>query len=271
MSFDSDGAGFKAADRGAKIALGMGMEVKIAKLPAGFDPADLILKDHKGWVEALKNSRHIIDFHLSNLMESGMDARKIGRAIQVQVLPYVAMLQSNIEKSYFVSEISKKANIREEAIWEDLKGVKIEERSEPEKNVSAKNPILRKDSIEKKILGIIFWQKGLEKPAMESKEIEKRFGEVVGEEKLKEILAFGEGQKDALIFETEAYYNGRDFKNDLDELFQNLREEYLKHELGKIMAELAVADRIKDESRKPELLNKYQEISKNLDKLKRKT
>ena len=271
MSFDSDKAGFAAADRGAKLALSLGMEVKVVQMANGFDPADQILKDPKGWVEALKNSKHIIDFHLDNLLSSGMDARKIGLAIKEKILPYVQMLQSNIEKSYYVSDISKKANIKEEAIWEDLKKVNMPEII-PEKAVEAKVQVLRKDSIEKKILGIIFWQSGLEKPMVESKNIEKKFKEIIGQENFEKLLNLATDQKEAIIFEVEAYYDKREnLAKDLEELFHNLEEDYLKHELNIIMKEQSEAERMKDEEKRLEFLGKAHEVSKKLDQLKRKS
>ena len=39
MSFDPDGAGVRAALRGAEMAIGLGMEVRVAELPKGEDPA----------------------------------------------------------------------------------------------------------------------------------------------------------------------------------------------------------------------------------------
>jgi len=44
LAYDADKAGINASNRFAKIALALGMDVKVAKIPEGMDPADLISK-----------------------------------------------------------------------------------------------------------------------------------------------------------------------------------------------------------------------------------
>src|SRR5260221_358472 len=45
MAFDGDEAGFNASERGFNLALSLGMDVRVALLPRGIDPADLAAKD----------------------------------------------------------------------------------------------------------------------------------------------------------------------------------------------------------------------------------
>jgi DNA primase len=45
MAYDGDSAGFSASNRSAQIALSLGMELKIAEMPTGKDPADLAKDD----------------------------------------------------------------------------------------------------------------------------------------------------------------------------------------------------------------------------------
>lgn len=52
LLFDGDAAGAKAAFRAADVALESGLDVKVARMPAGKDPADLI---REGEVEALRD------------------------------------------------------------------------------------------------------------------------------------------------------------------------------------------------------------------------
>ena len=49
IAFDSDSAGRKAGMRAANIALSLGMDVKIADIEGGKDPADLVLTDVEAW------------------------------------------------------------------------------------------------------------------------------------------------------------------------------------------------------------------------------
>ncbi|MHB1330513.1 MAG: DNA primase [Minisyncoccota bacterium] len=127
LAFDADSAGMKAAEKSTAMAQGIGMEVKIAELPEGKDPADLAKDDSENWKETLRKSRPAIEVFLDNVLKGEKDPRKSGKAIERKILPYVAMVQSSMERSYFVSLISKRTGMREEAIVEDLKRVKLPE------------------------------------------------------------------------------------------------------------------------------------------------
>ena len=59
LAYDSDEAGVKAVKRAAELAISLGMDVKVADLPEGLDPADLISgKGNDAWRDAIKNSKH---------------------------------------------------------------------------------------------------------------------------------------------------------------------------------------------------------------------
>jgi len=56
MAYDSDNAGLAAAQKNSRLALQLGLEVKISSLPKGSDPADLILSEPKAYADALRHS-----------------------------------------------------------------------------------------------------------------------------------------------------------------------------------------------------------------------
>src|SRR3989339_66129 len=83
LAFDADRAGFNASNRAAKIALSLGMDVKVVSMPEGIDPADLISKSgSSAWRQVIKDSKHIIEFLLDKALKSVEDERKIGREIK---------------------------------------------------------------------------------------------------------------------------------------------------------------------------------------------
>lgn len=121
LAFDADKAGFVAALKSATLAMSLGMEVKIARLPKGSDPAELIKKGIEGWKDALRNAEHLIDFHLGEFLRDKGDKRTLAKNVEKRILPYLTLLRSSIEQSHFVSTIAKKTGLREEAIWADLR------------------------------------------------------------------------------------------------------------------------------------------------------
>lgn len=218
ISFDSDEAGFKAANRTAKIGLQSGMEVKVVILPEGKDPADLINESVGLWRDALKNSRHIIDFYIDKLMEKTVDKRSLAKEISKNVLPYLSWLSSDIEKSHFVTRIVKETGFREDAIWEDLKKIERKEVIEEDGEVS-----VSRESSEDRIAAIYHWQSDLKDPFIDLSELEKKIKNIGGEELLSVIKDKNLSEMNRTLFEIEKYYGTKDvLDKDLEELLKNL-------------------------------------------------
>jgi DNA primase len=268
MAYDGDSAGFSASDRSAKLALSMGMDLKIAQMPEGLDPADLAKETPEKLREILRNSKHVIEFLTDALLQKGLDSRKLGKEIQTRVLPYVALLQSNIEKSQFIKSIAQKTFIKEEALWQDLKNVSLGASSESYAIISPKNTQLKSDQIEKRLASVILWQKSVPKIIIDISEIEKKFVDIVGD-KGYDLLKVAENEKEVLIFEAENYYGGKeDISLDVAELLVSLEEEYLKKQFGLAMENLQKAERNRDSATVLKYLEECQNISIKINNLK---
>ncbi|OHA15631.1 MAG: DNA primase [Candidatus Tagabacteria bacterium RIFCSPLOWO2_01_FULL_42_9] len=162
VSFDSDEAGLVAAGRGIDLALGKGFEVKVVVLPFGKDPADVASKDYSAWEKAVEESRHIIDFYLQTLSEKIKEPRELKNKVEKIILPYVSLIESEIGKSHWIKEISKRLDIREESIWEQMKKIKLKEFSASETSDAGHfdvgNLKPRRLLLEERILSIAFWK-----------------------------------------------------------------------------------------------------------------
>jgi DNA primase len=240
LAFDGDKAGLSACERAGKIALSLGMDVKVADMPDGEDPADLISK--KGadaWKEAVKNSKHIIDYLLAKVLKNNTDPRKAGRVINEKILPYITSIDSAIEQGHFVKRVSEASGISESAIREDLKNREKDLKLEIGGYKVAKplpSELFRKDYIIRKLLGIIFWKltQGNKDESVDplTKELEKITGK-----KIDELDA--RWSKSDLIFEAEVFYSeDSNLEKDIHELLMNLKEELLREELSGLMQKL---------------------------------
>ena len=269
MAFDGDRAGFLASDRNAKIALSLGMELKIAEMPAGQDPADLAKDNPEALKESIKQAKHIIDFYTDALLKRGIDPRELGQEVRKNILPYIAVLPSAIEKSHFIKSIAQKTFIREEALWEDLSRTGVGDEKYPAKNNPPSQVGKRMDAIERRVIGFILWQeKEKTLPEEEIKKITKQAEEIIGKNK-KELEKEMEKEREALLFETEAYYNNKtDLKRDMQELLLGLEEEYLKKRLTEAMVELQKAEQSRDSQKVLKYLEDCQRISGKIDKIK---
>ncbi len=276
MSFDSDTAGVKAAERAWALALSNGMDVKIAEIPKGLDPADLILSDKDKFKDVIKNSTFLIDFLLNRAEMEIKDKKKLWQAIKTRVLPYVYLLDGNTERSRYVKKISELIDIKEDFIWDDLKKVKLDEEFQP-KNIKEDNETiergiskeeLKRGSIERSLATILA---KCEKEKVDTTKTKDKIKDIIGEER---YVKFEKEYKDninELAFEAEEYYEkivGEKLEKETEYLILNLREEYYKNELGKLLTNLKLAEKEKT----TELINsisiRLKEIMQKLSEIK---
>ena len=270
IAFDADGAGMQAARRGAKIALSMGIDLKIARIPGELDPADLICEDPEKWKKIIKESQHIIDFDLENILSNNYDKRKLGIKIQQELLPYVANIENNVDQSYFLKRISEKTEISEEALIRELNKVNL---NKAELSINSVNNLVqtlnRKEDIEKRILGIIFWQQSFKNPEININEITEQFLKITGRKSIDLLISIEEKEK--AIFQAEVFLkDSSNLKSNLTELLLNLEEEYLKEDLAKYMNQLGRIKNEDDRQDSSELLKMCQEISIKIHQIKNK-
>jgi DNA primase len=276
LAFDSDKAGISAAARAGKIALSLGMDVKAVSMADGVDPADLISKSGtNAWKEVIRNAKHLIEFMTEKVViNSKGDIRKAGREIKEKVLPYVNAVDSAIEKSYFIKKISDISSIPENDVREDLKKIEHEfkyEKQEIEDAKKSERTMFKKDYIERRLLGIIFWQESLEEKGrkINATEIFSKVAEMLesNAEDLREKLKDSVGD---LIFEAEVFYGDgiTNIEREVKELIFNLEEEYLKEKLGRKMQELKVLEEKKDNTSALEILKEINDINSKIQEIK---
>lgn len=273
LSFDGDNAGENASNRAGRIALSLGMDVKVAAIPDGTDPADLISKEGgDAWRDVIKNAKHIIEFLLGKaLKESGSNTRKVGRIVKEKVLPYVDMLESSIEKAHFIKRISDLSGIPQNALQDDLKKIAEElkyEKKEIEEAKESVGQMYRKDYIERKLLGIILWQRTLKEKSFDGESILKELADIL-KISAEQVLEKAKDNRGDLIFEAEVFYGGEeDLKKDTEEMLFNLKEEYLKEELGEMMRELYKAEEAGDTKKSNEILKECQVLNDKIQEIK---
>lgn len=260
MAFDADKAGFAAATKAWQLALSLGMEVKIAEFKEGKDPAEILLgaDGQEKLKESLKSSMHIIDFYLAKILaenknqRNSLDPQKgisliFAKQVQEKILPFLALVESNIEKSHWVKKINEKTGIDEKAIWEDLKKVKVEPGVAGAEvkinNFNEKTVLSKIDSIERRILGIMNWQEMEAKespskaketpcPAIDISDLKSKVEKIIGSENFKKLLAVSEQTLNEATFEAEQYYEKKKLQAVLDELLMELEKEYLTRKLS---------------------------------------
>lgn len=273
LAFDADDAGLNAANKSSKMALREGMEVKLVELPKGMDPADFILKNKKGWISALKNAVHIIEFNLNILLGKEIGQRNLGIKISEIVLPLVSELNNKIEQDYFISKISDKTGIDVDVLKDELSRIGISKNSE-NRSFSENRFYIEKEKFKtnkkqkamREISGIIFWQKTLEEPVIDIDENKNRLKKIIGDEMFEKVEYLPEEILNEIIFEAEnLYLDSKRLKEKLEELFINLEKEILVEKRDLVSQRLKkVEEGTKEEE---ELFKEHSKLSQKIEKL----
>ena len=273
LAFDSDSAGRKAAMRSARIALSLGMDVKIADLPEGKDPADLVLADPESWKNVLRNSKAVVEFQLNTVLLQKLDPRKLPQALRDNVFPFIAPLTGAMEKAHYIKLIKEKTGLSEESIKEDL--IKTEslmkgEVAEVKKVEANKNASTRLDAIVRKLFGLFYYLDKNPIPNIDVDSHRTTIKQIVGN-RYDNFIKNLEPFKDELILETEVTYsNQKDILDNINELMLNFEEDIVRSEFADAMAELAQAERNKDNTNVNELIRRIDVLTKRTNELSKK-
>jgi DNA primase len=294
IAFDSDAAGRKAALRAAGIALSMGMDVKVADIVGGKDPADLVKEDIEKWKQVLRAAKPVIEFELDNVLleqagkiggKGATDGRKAAKAITERVLPLVARIESSSDQSHFITMIADRAKLPIDSVWQDVKVVaarlKKEEASSatspsgqststagansntPNARTSSEIP-RRIDLIERRLFGLLALmakEKTPERTAKveEYKELIRKAAGATYEARAERARAM----VDDLLFEAEAFFGNdeKHWEKHMRELLANFEEDLMNEELMTTMQELRAAEKAGNVSLVGELAKKCQALS----------
>ena len=278
LAFDSDNAGRNAAMRSAMIALGLGMDVKIAAMPDGKDPADLIREDPELWKNALRNSKPVVEFQLDTVLSQKLDPRNVPKALRDNVFPFIAPLSGAMEKAHYIRIIKERTGLREEAIVDDLKKVEasarllVKEQGQTiEKKEEMPTRVSRLDSITRKLFGLVYYLEKNQVPGIDADSLRATITTIAGDE-YESIRKSFELIRDELLLESEIAHgllgDKKDvIKKEIAELLLNFEEDGLRKKFSLLMAELTLSERNKDETRASELMQKCHAISKRLSEL----
>lgn len=275
IAFDSDAPGRKAAMRAAEIALSLGMDVKIADLVGGKDPADLVREDPELWRSALRSAKQVVEFALDGAVRDASDERKLLKALQERVYPLILTLPSRGDREHFVKMVRDRCGIsREDVIWEDLRILSDRlEREGRSPNLPARGSVSadaspvaaartgarlsgelpsRLDLVERRMFGLLALMERAKFPDA------LRFRERIAEAArgtFAERLAGIEAHHDDVLFEAESLFGADQprWTVHMEELISNFEEDLINGEIMKSMQELRRAERAGDAAAVAEL------------------
>ena len=266
MAFDKDEAGARASSKGIDMALAEGFEVKIAVSPSGKDPADAVLDNPESWLKAVSEAKNVIEFYLELF-----DERK---DIERKILPYIAVLPSEMEKAGWVKKVAEKLKIKEDAVWEELKKIKSVPKqlgsSASKSNLEAELPSPKQTRLEfmrNKLLGIALWQKDTHD--QELKSIIDEFTAL----KKDEIDNYPSEEKNRLILEAELFFSEEaSLAGEFLKIKKEIEKEEVKEELENITVKIKELEMAEDlpsgEAKLKQYLDDFHKLTKKLQETK---
>ncbi len=269
LALDADQAGIKAAGRSAIVALANGFDAKVARLPEGKDPADVLLEEGKEeWKSIIKNSKHIIEFLLDVYSEQyGNDERKFKKKVEEVILPFIVQIQSKIDQDHFVKLVAGRIGVTESTLLLAMSAVKPTPVEGAVQEVPAKartQDYRRQFSPIVTLASIIVWQESLKKPAIDIEAIKERIIAIVGNEELSKAL---EQVNDGDLMYIESMYGEEGALNAvLSERLAYLRQSTLRSERLKLTQELLKAESSKDKERIKALQQEINRLNAELEK-----
>jgi len=148
LALDADKAGIAAMKRAAEIMLKRGIDVKVAIIPTGADPADLAAEDARSLKQAVGKAVPVIEFLLHQTLSQVSDERMRKLRVRDEVIPFVAMIDNRIDQEHFEGIIAEALDISKEAIHAEV--VREKERTKEEVRAkvivapeSTKRPVLQ--------------------------------------------------------------------------------------------------------------------------------
>lgn len=120
LALDSDQAGVRAVKRAAELMLTRGLDVKVAELPEGQDPADLIVAGQDAFKQVVGQAVHVIDFLLHVLQRAQPDARQLRQQVTREITPFILLLPSRVEQYSFAETIAHAVKVPTDVIWHEI-------------------------------------------------------------------------------------------------------------------------------------------------------
>lgn len=146
LSFDSDPAGQKAVERGvetlSQIAEGVGIELKIIRIPGGKDPDECLRATEgpggpEGFQKALEEAPSIVDYEVENAIKD-IDMRLHTGRIEAsrRVVPIISRIKNSVARMEYIRQAAALINVREEELVPDVRQYRKDNRLDTDSKMS---------------------------------------------------------------------------------------------------------------------------------------
>lgn len=150
LALDSDRAGVTAVKRVAGMMLARGMDVKVARMEGGKDPADIIKANLTDFKHFIGNAVHVVEFLLAVLKEGMKDERTYKLRVREEILPLLITMENRIDREHFEGVIAEHIDSTREGVHYEVERLETlhtnEIKSEKERERHA-SPVAHKEML----------------------------------------------------------------------------------------------------------------------------
>ncbi|HHY47151.1 MAG TPA: DNA primase [Firmicutes bacterium] len=122
LAYDADTAGTAATLRGLELLLQSGLSVRVAGLPRGMDPDELIrIKGRDAFGDSLDRALGLVEYRLRLAREARDPSTTEGRVgIAREMVPVLASIGGTVAQREYVSMVALELGLPDDAIWDEI-------------------------------------------------------------------------------------------------------------------------------------------------------
>ncbi|MDI3481131.1 MAG: primase [Tepidanaerobacteraceae bacterium] len=293
LAYDTDSAGQAATLRGMEILAKEGLNVKVLRLPEAKDPDEFIRK--KG-AEALRQQLSEALYHIDYklyLAKKGVDiAAPAGKIKYIKMaLKILSEIGNEVEREVYIQKVASELNIPVKALKDEIKknrfpdnGLKYKKspRRDNNKEFSKILPVTGAYKAERMIIKLLIENEEARQKVVENlvpsnflnektRKIADLLFEMIRSKKdVKANEVFDHLDQDTSSELSGILMANLDFQGEgmIDSLIEKIKENYLKHAINQVRAQIQKAEAVGEREETTILLNTYQKLKSQMNELK---
>ncbi|MGB2828372.1 MAG: DNA primase [Dehalococcoidales bacterium] len=163
LALDADAAGEEAMLRVVSYENILESEIRVAILPQGKDPDDVIKEDADAWRKLLSEATPIVDFTINMLTgKLNLDTARDKSLAVKELLPVIAEIQDKVRQAHYIQKLARLVNVGERTIEAELSRLKpsIGRQRKPialskQETYDYKSPLIRSSRLEEYCIALL--------------------------------------------------------------------------------------------------------------------
>lgn len=279
LALDADKAGIAAVKRSSDIMLPRGIDLKVAHIVGGKDPADLIKEDPLVFKKVVGGAKPVVEYFLDILEEGKKDDRTFKLKVREEILPLLLKISNRIDQEHFAGVIAERLATTKEAVYFELERLReqVKEKKVPEEmlheqqkevpvqNVSTASYSRKESLIEYlTVLVSVF-------PEAHKTQLSRAFQEIVGEDPAVALERLSVEIKSGLSFTIETYIASvkeRQLFEEVTDKLNDVSKFLLQEQIQGLHLELEKSEQEQNEEEQKRLIALLDILQKNKHTLK---